>query len=648
MFKNVSKLVISLGLVTCIGAGLVAGCSNKSEKLLPTNLAYYDGTHYGEYSDKYPEYNPELWRNNSGPSIRTMPEGSDPAIFDNTSRDGYFYLANGRGYDYGFYRSDDLENWEKGDVNVKIRSSDNPDLATTDYMWAPEYMYDEADGGWYYFFLSIAFDGNSTIHMPVVFRSRTITEGFEIVNFKDGKSCGEVNVHDYNEAEYPHYYAKYALFQPDKYRAAREREAERTGAAFLVPDESDKFSYNNGYMMDIDLHPYVDPVTNEKYLYMSTTPNSIGVMRMINWLQPDYDSYRILTYAQYYTVEDFTAEKKTGAAVDKIVYEQIGSNDCNEGPYVTYHNGKYYLTYSINHYQDSCYAVMQAVADSPTGPFRKLTDAENGLLLSSDMDDNKYVSGTGHHSFINYKVNGQDKIYIAYHSHDDVELKGGARHVNLDEVKWVTITDKDGKSLDVMHVNGPTVTAQPTFGIGKEYCDISEEATVSLESGKIASGSSLKWINDGLIGLNNLTCQEFEDKYIGETVISETSTFKISFNTARAVRGFMVYNSKHGGVNDEKDYFFERVKNISIVCEENGEEKTYTISKLDVDKKLATLYSEFAGITTLEGVARGYGVYAEFNELKVKSITFTVEKPADKSAVAVSEIAVLGKPVKEG
>ena len=110
----------------------------------------------------------------------------------------------------------------------------------------------------------------------------------------------------------------------------------------------------------------------------------------------------------------------------------------------------------------------------------------------------------------------------------------------------------------------------------------------------------------------------------------------------------MVYNSKHGGVNDEKDYFFERVKNIRIVCEEDGDEKTYTISKLDVDKKAATLFSEFAGITTLEGVARGYGVYAEFNELSVKSITFTVEKPAGKSAVAIPEISVVGKPAKEG
>lgn len=45
--------------------------------------------------------------------------------------------------------------------------------------------------------------------------------------------------------------------------------------------------------------------------------------------------------------------------------------------------------------------------------------------------------------------------------------------VRFDEVKWVTVEGADGQPLDVMHVNGPTVTTQPSFGIGGEYGDIS-------------------------------------------------------------------------------------------------------------------------------------------------------------------------------
>ena len=37
----------------------------------------------------------------------------------------------------------------------------------------------------------------------------------------------------------------------------------------------------------------------------------------------------------------------------------------NEGPCVVYHNGKYYLTISINGYRDKSYSVIQAVSDSP-------------------------------------------------------------------------------------------------------------------------------------------------------------------------------------------------------------------------------------------------------------------------------------------
>lgn len=41
--------------------------------------------------------------------------------------------------------------------------------------------------------------------------------------------------------------------------------------------------------------------------------------------------------------------------------------------------------------------------------------------------------------------------------------------VQFDEVKWVTVKDIDRNDLDVMHVNGPTVTVQPGFGYESDY-----------------------------------------------------------------------------------------------------------------------------------------------------------------------------------
>ena len=41
----------------------------------------------------------------------------------------------------------------------------------------------------------------------------------------------------------------------------------------------------------------------------------------------------------------------------------------------------------------------------------------------------------------------------------------------------------------------------------------------------------------------------------------------------------------------------------------------------------------------------GYGVYAEFDELNVKSIEFTVEVPEGQKSAAVSEVSIIGKEV---
>jgi hypothetical protein len=82
-----------------------------------------------------------------------------------------------------------------------------------------------------------------------------------------------------------------------------------------------------------------------------------------------------------------------------------------EGPWVTKHNGKYYLTYSANSYESQDYGVGYATADSLTGEWKKY--AGNPILHRY-----KELVGVGHHTMFRDK---RGKLRIAFHAHQSVE-----------------------------------------------------------------------------------------------------------------------------------------------------------------------------------------------------------------------------------
>ena len=88
-----------------------------------------------------------------------------------------------------------------------------------------------------------------------------------------------------------------------------------------------------------------------------------------------------------------------------------------EGPFVLKHNGKYYLTYSCNHYQSPDYAVGFATADSPRGPWKR---SESNPILNNHMG----AKGTGHHALL---TTSKGDNYIIYHSHFSNEKVGPRR-----------------------------------------------------------------------------------------------------------------------------------------------------------------------------------------------------------------------------
>ena len=623
------KIRTGLALAAALAAvcTLFAGCRESS---IQYEVPSYQGTlREGQTKSDYNEA--LFYRNDKKTSA------IDPFVLDNTAVDGYYYLY-GTEASLFCYRSTDLTDWEPvGNTLDNLSYAEGGSLTETrrvtyDQIWAPEVVYD-AEEQKYYMFFSASPQEDTTVtagegvaegtgyQLLMVAVSDYPDRGFQLVNFKDAASCGEENLHDYNETagiigadgEYedawPQYYAKYLLFDPEDYKAFATANGGFRGGSF------------GGFEGGIDPHPYVDS-NGDKYLFWvdSTGTDRLSAVKMINWLTPDWSTATPITYHSYYTVADWEAAQ-AGEYVEQVSYE-LSDVGINEGPVVTEHNGKYYLTFSVNAYADSSYQVAQAVSDNLLGPYRKLTEEEGGILISGGTQGSQEVSGTGHHSFVT--VGG--KTYIIYHRHDDFVQAGSARNHAIDEIKWITVKDIDGNDLEVMYANGPTCTVQPKIEAFSDYRNIAEEAAVS-------GSDDAGLLNDGLLSLYKYASPEFAE-YIKETGITQTTTFTFDFDTARTVRAVMVYNSKY------EDTCFTKVSRIELVCEEDGKEVVRYIKDIEFSTEYYKA-NDYDG--SIYYITPGAAAYAEFDELNVKSVRVTVEVPEGQESVGISEVRILGK-----
>lgn len=636
MRKHTTKRFISALLVTASLLGPVSGCAKNNKEIEISNYQSMDDDGVGGQL-----YNRNLFYTNS------VQQGSaDPQVLDDTARSGYYYLY----VTASIWRSKDLVNWTE--VNGLLVESENDEeqnvLASA--IWAPEVVYDE-DMGKYIMFVSSTsttdnaystgrgvVDGGGYCMMHVALSDSP--EGpFRIVNFSDKDSCGEENLRAYNtkggieltqeqvdsneyawvkegdkyyQAAFPHYFAKYLLFDPEQMYIFLQEYGDLT------------ISSRNGiYAQDtIDPHPFIDPKTGEKYLYF--TSNRLGVMivvRMENWLTPDFSDAKIVMAQDYYTVEDWMNGKNKG-----VSYEQ---NIINEGPHVLYHedaNGKglYYLTYSMNAYTTSSYQVGIAVAEEILGPYRKLRAEEGALLLCSNSTESNTISGAGHHCFLT--VGDQD--FIIYHRHKDSAAGGGPRYTAIDEYKWITVKDMNGNDMDVPYTNGPTDSLQPLPEKHSEYRNLADEAIVSASDEEVIA----ELVNDGLLTVHKTANTTFMD-YIQEAMITQKTTFTFTFDKMQTVRAVMVYNSH------SEEFVFTNVDLIELVCED-GTVKTIHDVKFDTDR-----YCTFGGYENdeLMYVVTGAAAITEFYDTKVKEVRVTISVPEGQEAVGISEIRILGK-----
>lgn len=658
------KLLTACLATLLVGGVCLTGCSSNE----------YELSHYsGENKDKNGRtiYNKELFYSN-----QVLQGPPDPDILDDTARTGYYYLFGTWGC-FVTMRSKNLVEWEDVGPTFFPRQSDEVRRATKSHNWAPEVIYDEETRLYYLFFSarqeSVTGDegnpfgkddsvdqnkagvvSNQSMYNMYVAVSDNPAGPYNLVNFTDKDSCGEEHLHKYNtevekeitaadaksgkyayvtkenkyyEAAFPHYWAKYCLFSPDELSKVMNKNKVGTGGNANYAPEA-------GYFATIDPHPYVDPVASinpdtgkeyhKKYMYFkaeNTGWNINVVVEMKDWLTPIWSTAKYVTANGYHTIDDW--QKGTNQGVS---YEYT---ECNEGPHVIYHEDKngrglYYFTYSTNDYSSSMYQVGMAVSESPLGPFRKLTEEEGGLLLCSSSTGSRSVSGAGHHSFTTLG----NQLYITYHRHRDYLLGGSDRYTATDEVKWITVKDINGNDMDVPYVNGPTDSIQPLASAYSGYQNVANKATISCSSKDVETS----YLTDDLLSVHKTANPVFMD-YVRETYISETSTFTFDFDSAQSIRAIMVYNSAL------EENIFTNISSIELTTE-NGSTRTMRDVKFDTEQ-----YCELGGQNgdRILYVMPGSSAFAEFYDIKVKSVKITIEKPANQDKVGLSEVRILGK-----
>lgn len=541
----------------------------------------------------------------------------DPCVFQITDEEseeyGYYYLFATTDPEIGYraYRNKDLTGeWEDMTLvknYLAFEAKAGHYAFGNGHFWAPEVIYEEESGKYYLFYsgaLKIV-DKNT----PYQKAHRMIGVAVADEPYGPFEPCGDPSKPIFDNTE-------------------MVAKMDELGVSVGLMGENERI-FNC-----IDPHPYVAP-DGTKYLYFVHEGTAYGlksdifVCEMEDWQTPVIDTVTRLTKCGYYTVdEEFT----DGDGSNVPNYEV--NNGVNEGPYMYQKqqddgSWKYYLTLSINGYTDKSYSVIQAIGDSPLGPFRKLTEEEGGILLGCDWQRFDHLSGTGHHSFI--PVDGE--LYIAYHEHIARETGGeGERDVAVDRVVWT----KNNDGADVLYCNGPTWSLQPRIAKYSGYHNLAREAAL-----KVSSGTNPEALNDGMLSIytNNTFVKEFEAE--------KTTTITLSFEDYKEVSAVMIYNSK----TFEKSFL--DIKRIEFDYSLNGNKGTAFIENLAFDW-------DFYKMETSNAMRPGGSAVAVFHPLLVKEIRITVELPEERpdhlaimdedtgeiisqKSVAISEIVVLGK-----
>ena len=531
------------------------------------------GAWYADQEDPS-QFNKQLFYSNEA-----VVRGADPSTIwvseeEHAEDGGYFYSYVTGSSTINAYRSNNLSDWQY--LGGVFRPNLDVSWAYMNY-WAPSVRYD-AESGKYLMFYSAcwkakrSYNGMSGLNRFYLSLAVSDSPAGPFVEYTDDNKGENEPLIDFAN----------------------------------IPKESPLFeeyvegAYENGYLSAIDAESFLDPVTGKKYLLFchdkagAYSASTIWIMEMENWTTPCYDKITPLT--------------ENGVTMIGGT-EEIEEGTVNEGPFMYYRNGTYYLTYSVYTYNMSQYQVRQAVASSPTGPFRKIAYEDGGAVLTTD-GLGVYTNSSGHASIID--VDGEP--YISYHTFLNDEDLSQSRKIRFDKISFVT----NSEGIEVMYANGPTVTPQYLPEGVSGYRNIASEAYVSVR--KMQEGGDAFWLTDGTLKAHTFSVVE-------EVELNRKGRIDLAFDDYKTVRAVVVYNSR----NWDKAFTSAIVTFTYLL---NGEEERCSTKELQFN---FDRYSD----QDYKIMFVGGSVAAEFAELQVKSISVVFE--SDRDTIAIPEIVVLGK-----
>ncbi len=563
MLLVAGSLVLSVGLSACGGSGGSGGGNGGGDG----SLTGTDSQWYETYSTVDSEnYNKSLYYLNE-----LKFEVADPSVIyiDHGEEQGYFYaygtsdLVGGHGIQC--WRSVDLSNWEY--VSVAYRPDFDNTWAYNNH-WAPEVIYD-GDLDMYLMFFNADYLNKGNMKYLTVTYSANPYGPFEPVG-------------DPSEPMYD--------FSPNNSQIPAD--LQRTNA--------------------IDVHPFVDPVTGDKYLFYSgygrdgngvTKGQTIFGVKMNGWTQPDYSTLTEVTKL-YNTTTDRNDNDIDEGSPDTV----------NEGPFVWYHEGVYYLTFSVYAYTNLNYQVRQAVSASVLGPYTKIQPRDGGQVIATDSSWGT-ITSAGHHCFIPCG----DTLMIAYHTFLNRNDITEGRALAVDTISFVENDD----GLLLMHANGPTYSYQPLPEEISGYKNVAASATVTVSNA--AEDSDKSYLTDETLKIHDSdTAEEFATSG-GNVVIT------LTWDKFVNVRSLLVYNSIYW------DYAFWGINSVKLRVK-TGENSTeeLTIKNILFDYNWHT--------DSVSMVYPGANSVVEFDELPVDRITITINAASD-AEIHLNEVIVLGKEV---
>ena len=607
--KKFAKLICALlGLFVVTASVTLTGCSsmvpNGSKLEIP----------HGTGLDDKGDYDTSLFYRND----KTVFNADPQVIYVSPEQDevygGWYYMyttgqtdiVSGEKAGFWVMRSKDMQDWEMcGAVNDGYAVKTDADDWMYSRFWAPECYYDAESGLYRLYFTA----------------SSKVGEG-DAVNYSDASDEALRTYIGIAVSETP--VGPFVLWEGEN------ADGEILDKSRPQINFAQKLNLDHEFPV-IDVHLFTDDdgalymyFVEHVYLTTGSGTSNICVVKMKDYVTPDYSTLRVIAIPGYRTVTGTAGDYDsfTGSGEFSTVQGAYDANEggINEGPFILKHNGKYYLTYSQDGYTSKFYSVWQAVGDSPLGPFGKIDKQDGGMILGASFD-NDFITGTAHHSFI--KIG--DEYFILYHAHastlsfDDCPY----RAIAMDRIAFTE--GKDG--YDLIYADGPTASLQYLPAEISGYSNIADEAEI-----KVSDGEGKEYLNDGIF----TTQPENEDKeFSNDGAVKITLTF----SQPRTVKSIMVYNSSVW------EKAFSKIDAVYFKLAEipdwfNGANADYAVVSDIVFN--SDYYNEEEGF-----MRPGGSCVAVFQDLKVSEIVITVsEKLVNDSEygnlINISDIVVLG------